>query len=679
MLSDEKILITGPGRAHRVRARPLARRRQRGLGHRPLQRPGHAREGRGARRDHPHPRPRRRRLRRPAHRLHLPAAPRRRLQRRRLRPGAAGQRRGHRLRARALPQREGGAGDVDGHRLQAAPGSVARVPRGRPARRRDGAAVGAVLGLEDRRGGRGPLLRPLVRPARHHRPHGRRVQRPERAPGLAPRRHRRRRAGAHPLGPDAVQPHPRRRHLRAARAAARRGERARRRSSTGAATSRSACSSTRRSSASSSASTPRCVVEPRSRARRAGSVGDHTKRTAITGPCRVGWRDGFRRVAEHFYPDRVRQRADGGVVDEPTTSRTRRATRCWPTRRERPGSTTSAPATSARDSTCCSKASTRDADLSPATDAGVVGDLRRRLVNRLEVEAWYADHPEIDDAPGARARSTSTACRAPAPPRSANMMSLDPQFRCLRQWEQMQPCPPPTLDGEATDPRRLQLARENEQLPAELKAMHLYEVDATIEDTRVARHGLPRPAVHAAGVRLPRVVAHGRPDPDASEYHRRVVKLLQSQRPPHLWLFKAPHHNFHLEAIVAAYPDARFVMTHRDPAKSVPSWASLVSTDLPGAAGRARPAPARPRGVEHLRVGVEHAIAARARLGEDRFLDVHHRDLDRRPDGHGARGSTTSSASSSTPTVEQTIARLAGGQPVRRARARTATPPSSSA
>ncbi len=40
-----------------------------------------------------------------------------------------------------------------------------------------------------------------------------------------------------------------------------------------------------------------------------GSVGDHTKRRAITGPCRVGWRDGFRRVAEHLYPDRVRARA----------------------------------------------------------------------------------------------------------------------------------------------------------------------------------------------------------------------------------------------------------------------------------------------------------------------------------------------------------------------------------
>ena len=40
-----------------------------------------------------------------------------------------------------------------------------------------------------------------------------------------------------------------------------------------------------------------------------GSVADHTKRSAITGPCRVGWREGFRRLAEQFHPDRVRPRA----------------------------------------------------------------------------------------------------------------------------------------------------------------------------------------------------------------------------------------------------------------------------------------------------------------------------------------------------------------------------------
>jgi nucleoside-diphosphate-sugar epimerase len=37
-----------------------------------------------------------------------------------------------------------------------------------------------------------------------------------------------------------------------------------------------------------------------------GSVGDHTKRSSITGPCCVNWKVGFRDMAAHYYPDRVR-------------------------------------------------------------------------------------------------------------------------------------------------------------------------------------------------------------------------------------------------------------------------------------------------------------------------------------------------------------------------------------
>ena len=36
-----------------------------------------------------------------------------------------------------------------------------------------------------------------------------------------------------------------------------------------------------------------------------GSVGDVTRRRSITGPCRVHWRDGFRRMVEHYYPERL--------------------------------------------------------------------------------------------------------------------------------------------------------------------------------------------------------------------------------------------------------------------------------------------------------------------------------------------------------------------------------------
>jgi hypothetical protein len=272
-----------------------------------------------------------------------------------------------------------------------------------------------------------------------------------------------------------------------------------------------------------------------------------------------------------------------------------------------------------------------DGDLDPAADAGVVGAFRRRLVNRLEVEAWYRDHPEIEELTvrgpvdiNGLPRTGTTAL--------ANMMSLDPQFRALRGWEQGKPCPPPELEKEADDPRRVQAAKENEDLPPELKTMHLYDLDATMEDTELlgmAFHGqqftLPVYRYHAWWRATDMTAAY--------VYHRRVVKLLESRRPPDLWLFKAPHHNFHLEAILSAYPDARFVMTHRDPGKAVPSWASIVSTIFPPADG--------PRDLhrlggaisEHLRVGVENAIAARGRIGEDRFIDVHHREMVRDPIG----------------------------------------------
>ncbi|OHV31949.1 MULTISPECIES: sulfotransferase family protein [Pseudofrankia] len=267
----------------------------------------------------------------------------------------------------------------------------------------------------------------------------------------------------------------------------------------------------------------------------------------------------------------------------------------------------------------------RDGDLSPDTDAAVIGVFHRRLVNRLELEAWYREHPEIEDLPvrgpvdvNGLPRTGTTAL--------ANILSLDPQFRGLRGWEQSKPCPPPELDTELTDPRRLALVKEYAETSADLKAMHLYDADATMEDSEIL--GM---SFHGQQMTLPVYGYHawwrGADLADTFQHHRRAIKLLQSRRPPDLWLFKAPHHKFHLEPLAAAYPDARFVMTHRDPAKAVPSYASIVSAILPPAAGERDHRRLGQEICEHLRVGMENAVAARARLGEDRFFDVHHREF----------------------------------------------------
>jgi hypothetical protein len=277
----------------------------------------------------------------------------------------------------------------------------------------------------------------------------------------------------------------------------------------------------------------------------------------------------------------------------------------------------------------------RDARLDPSTDAMVMGDQRRRLVNRLRVEDWYRSHPEIDDL-SVRGPVDVMGLPRTGTTALANMLSLDPQFRCLRGWEQKDPVPPPTIAGERTDPRSVAAVAEHDALPAELRAMHLYDVNATMEDS-----DLLGAAFHNQQYTLPVYGYHAwwraSDCTDTFAYHRRMTKLLQSERPPNLWLFKAPHHKFHLDPIVAAYPDARFVMTHRDPAKVVPSYASLVSALFPSPEHQHDLHRLGRELSVHLREGTERAIAARQRIGEERFLDVHHRDLNADPMGTARR------------------------------------------
>jgi hypothetical protein len=272
-----------------------------------------------------------------------------------------------------------------------------------------------------------------------------------------------------------------------------------------------------------------------------------------------------------------------------------------------------------------------DAELAPAAETAVIDDLVRRLSNRLEVEAWLRAHPAIAKLP---LRGPVDVIGLPRTGTTAlgNMLSLDPQFRCLRGWEQAKPCPPPTLAGEPRDPRRQAAIEQDRAVSPELKAMHLYEVDAAFEDTEIL--GM---AFHGQQYTLPVYTYHAwwresdcRP---TFAYHRRVVQLLQSQRPPNLWLFKSPHHKFHLEAFVSAYPDARFLMTHRDPARVVPSYSSIVSTIFPASRSSRDPKRVGREVSEHLRIGMANAIAARERLGEQRFFDVHQRELDTDPMG----------------------------------------------
>jgi len=263
-----------------------------------------------------------------------------------------------------------------------------------------------------------------------------------------------------------------------------------------------------------------------------------------------------------------------------------------------------------------------DREHDAATLASIEQILVTRLVNRLRVEGWYAEHGDEASQPVlgpvvivGQPRTATTALQY--------LLALDPQFRFPRQWELADPVPPPELAREHRDPRRrAATAREG--------VRHISTADGPIEDGgAIALHfrhqelGLPVPSY----TRWWRDA-----DPDgAFAYYDRVLRLLHSRRPPRRWLVKGPAYLFQLEALAQQYPDARFLMTHRDPVITMPSACSTVldarSTVLPTLeqdrlelGGFL---------LEHFSLGAARAIAARGKLGEQRFLDVAQPDLER--------------------------------------------------
>lgn len=65
----------------------------------------------------------------------------------------------------------------------------------------------------------------------------------------------------------------------------------------------------------------------------------------------------------------------------------------------------------------------------------------------------------------------------------------------------------------------------------------------------------------------------------AYQYHKKVLQVLQS-RAPGWWTLKLPSHAFAIAELLQVYPDARIVMTHRDPAQPVGSSARLCEQTL---------------------------------------------------------------------------------------------------
>jgi hypothetical protein len=251
------------------------------------------------------------------------------------------------------------------------------------------------------------------------------------------------------------------------------------------------------------------------------------------------------------------------------------------------------------------------------------------LGQRLQVEDWYRRHPEIDDE----------AIEAPliglGLPRTGStalsmLLAQDPDVRYLRRWESSQPCPPPsTVRG--IDPRippdKGEMIGTRYHVPADTHGpMECHELMALSFTSHLFQSFAQVPTYSAWLIEKADLRS-------TLEYQRRVMKLLQWGEPTKPWRLKCPSHVLWLDQLDAVFPDANYVMTHRDPTDVILSVAELYADiigsftddmDRPYIGGL---------NVEHWSLGMKRAVAFRSGDAESRFYDIDFRAMQVDPIG----------------------------------------------
>jgi hypothetical protein len=117
-------------------------------------------------------------------------------------------------------------------------------------------------------------------------------------------------------------------------------------------------------------------------------------------------------------------------------------------------------------------------------------------------------------------------------------------------------------------------------------------------------------------------------------YERRVLKLLQWGEPVRRpWRLKCPSHLLWLDDLAAVFPDARFVMTHRDPTDVMVSVADLYCEVQGQFSDGVDPHYLGRLNVEQWATGMDRVLAFREEHGDERFYDIDFRAMQGDPVG----------------------------------------------
>lgn len=272
----------------------------------------------------------------------------------------------------------------------------------------------------------------------------------------------------------------------------------------------------------------------------------------------------------------------------------------------------------------------REAKLHDAGQAATRANLVQLLTTRLRSQAQLTNAAVERAAAAIRrpiivlglVRTGSTALH--------HLLAQDPQLQVLEYWLAARPRPRPPRATWQGEPDYQAAAAEIEAMYAfdpGLRKIHLMAPDLAEE----CRHFLAQSFTDDSfevNATVPSYTAWYEGGHHVATYrrHRRLCGLLGGDD-PRRWVLKYPVHLKHLAALLAAYPDACIVQTHRDPAQVMASYVELIAgfraifeRDIDRAAIASEQ-------LEVWAAGAERAMAVRAAHDPGQFHDVFFRDF----------------------------------------------------
>jgi Sulfotransferase family len=278
----------------------------------------------------------------------------------------------------------------------------------------------------------------------------------------------------------------------------------------------------------------------------------------------------------------------------------------------------------------------RDADLTPLGRKRSRGMLRGALTSRLLSQAAWQAYPE------------HAAVRIERPvfvtglPRTGTtalhrLLTADPGHQGLEMWLIEVPQPRPPRDTWAANPvfQQLQAAFEQHHIAhPEFMGVHYMAADQVEECWQLLRQSM-RSISYECLAHLPGYSAWLRGQDWTAAYHRhrRNLQLIGLNEVGRRWVLKNPSHLFALDALLAVYPDALVIQTHRDPRTAIASVCSLAAQATDGWSGTFRGAVLGQDQLDLWARGLDCFTAARARYDPAQFYDVQYETFTADPVG----------------------------------------------